>query len=528
VTRPARARHGLVWRLYAVGVVQFLLVALSALLIGYVMSRMARWDTQTLIARLKPLSNDPAALAREVKELGTREHLLISIYDADGHLLLSNVEPALRAPLFGGRLHPPPPNDDRPPPDDDRPPPDDDRPPPDDDRPPLAHARPAPDDPEHLLEFGPRGPPVPPGFSDLPHLGGPAFHGGHPPPFDNFARFEVNGRDALLVARFEHPKPSPLPPILTLFAGLAVLGVGALLTARWIARPLSQLSRMAVSLGKGDLRARSELARNDEVGEVARAFDEMAERIQKLLQAEKELLANVAHELRTPLARIRVALEIAGEGDAETARHSLAEIAVDLSELEALIDDVLTAARFELSEDITQRSSFSLHLQPIAAQTIGERAAERFRSRHPARPFETYFAPDSGMVEADPVLLRRVLDNLLENAHKYSPDPDAKITLSVFAQGDRACFSVSDHGLGIPAEDLPRVFTAFFRGERSRSRGTGGVGLGLTLAQRIVEAHRGSIEASSTVGQGSVFRAFLPRQRGAESAPESGAEPRPA
>ena len=105
---------------------------------------------------------------------------------------------------------------------------------------------------------------------------------------------------------------------------------------------------MAVSLGQGDLRVRSELERNDELGEVARAFDEMAERIQKLLQAEKELLANVAHELRTPLARIRVALEIAGEGDAETARVSLAEIAVDLAELEALINDVLTAARFEL------------------------------------------------------------------------------------------------------------------------------------------------------------------------------------
>ena len=513
MTRPTRPRHGLVWRLYAVGVVQFLLVALSALLIGYVMNRMAHWDMQSLSARLKPLSNDPAALEREVKELGAREHLPISIYDADGHLLLSNVEPALRAPLFGGRHRPPPP--------------DDDRPPPDDDRPPILHARPPPD-PEHLLEFGPRGPPqVPPAFSDLPHLGGPGFHGGHPPPFDNFARFEVNGRDALLVARFERPKPSPLPPILTLFAGLAVLGVGALLTARWIARPLSQLSRMAVSLGKGDLRARSELARNDELGEVARAFDEMAERIQKLLQAEKELLANVAHELRTPLARIRVALEIAGEGDAETARLSLAEIAVDLSELEALINDVLTAARFELSEDIAHGSSFSLHLEPIAAQTIGERAAERFQSRHPARPFEAHFAPDSGMVEADPVLLRRVLDNLLENAHKYSPDPNAKITLSVFAQGERACFSVSDHGLGIPAEDLPRVFTAFFRGERSRSRGTGGVGLGLTLAQRIVEAHGGSIEASSTVGEGSVFRAFLPLQRGARSATEPGAEARP-
>jgi signal transduction histidine kinase len=292
--------------------------------------------------------------------------------------------------------------------------------------------------------------------------------------------------------------------------GLIVLGVGAYLTARWIARPLRQLSQMAVSLGKGDLRVRSELERNDELGEVARAFDEMAERIQKLLKAEKELLANVAHELRTPLARIRVALEIAAEGDAETARVSLAEIAVDLAELEALINDVLTAARFELVDGVTQSSSFELHLEEIPAQTIGERSAERFRLRHPERPFEANFAADAGTVNADPVLLRRVLDNLLENAHKYSPDPSSQVTLTVSPREARTCFAVGDHGMGIPAEDLPRVFTAFFRGERSRSRGTGGVGLGLTLAERIIEAHGGTIEASSAVGQGTEFRVFLP------------------
>jgi signal transduction histidine kinase len=496
MTRAPRARTGLVWRLYAVGVVQFLLVTLSAVLIGYVVTRLPRWDMQSLSARLKPHANDTAALTRAMQELRAHDRLLISLYDDDSHLVASNVEPALRAPRFGGKNQPPPRGDDRPPFEDDRP---------------------------SLDDHGPPGPPPgdlfgPPFGVPPPHFEHDGFHGPPPPP-DNFARFDVNGREGLLVARFEHQKPSALPPILTMIFGLIVLGVGAFLTARWIARPLSQLSRMAVSLGKGDLRARSELIRNDELGEVARAFDEMAERIQKLLLAEKELLANVAHELRTPLARIRVALEIAAEGDAETARVSLAEIAVDLAELEALINDVLTAARFELVDGVTQSSSFSLHLAQIGAQTIGERSAERFRVRHPTRPFEAHFEPNSGVVDADPVLLRRVLDNLLENADKYSPDPSSRVTLSVFAQGDRACFSVSDHGMGIPPEDLPRVFTAFFRSERSRSRGTGGVGLGLTLAQRIVEAHGGTLEVSSTVGEGTVFRALLPTV--ATSAPPS-------
>jgi signal transduction histidine kinase len=465
-----------------------LLVALSAVLIGYVVAKLPRWDMQTLSARLKPLANDPVALVHEMNELRTHERLLISIYDEENHLHASNVEPALRAPRFGGRRR-------------------------GDARPIGEDARPHHDEPPEPLE--PLGPPPDPPPDELgpPHFGaGPPHFGGHgfngPP--DNFARFELNGHEGLLVARFEHSKPTALPPILTMIFGLLVLGVGAFLTARWIAQPLLQLSRMAVSLGKGDLRVRSELRRNDELGEVARAFDEMAERIQKLLQAEKELLANVAHELRTPLARIRVALEIAAEGDAETARVSLAEIAVDLAELEALINDVLTAARFELVDGVTQSSSFSLHKEPIAAQTIAERSAERFRVRHAGRPFELHCEPNSGTVDADPVLLRRVLDNLLENAHKYSPDPSSQVTLSVFAQGERACFSISDHGMGIPEEDLPRVFTAFFRSERSRSRGSGGVGLGLTLAQRIVEAHAGTIEVTSNVGQGTVFRAFLP------------------
>jgi two-component system OmpR family sensor kinase len=475
-----RSRAGLVWRLYAVGLVQFLLVVLSALMIGFVMSRLpGRWDMQSLTARLEPLGNDRAALARELQELHTNDKLLVSLYDEHEQLLVSNVVPALLSPRLGGTWPPPAAPDFR--------------------GPPLApppFSTPPP--------FGPRDEPERFNGPDGPHFGSP-----DGPP-DTFARFELNRKTCLIVVRFPHHRPSPVPIVLTMLSGVLVLGVGAFLTARWIARPLSQLSRVAISLGQGDLRARSELTRSDEVGDVARAFDEMAERIQRLLQNEKELLANVAHELRTPLARIRVALEIASEGDAATVRSSLAEIAVDLAELEALINDVLTAARFELVDGMARSAGFALHLEEIPPQMIGERSAERFRSSHPDRPFSAEFSNISGVIAADPVLLRRVVDNLLENAHKYSPEPNSHIALQVSEVGERACFAVTDQGMGVPSEDLPRVFTAFFRGERSRSRGTGGVGLGLTLAKRIIEAHGGSIEVESTIGKGSTFRAWLP------------------
>jgi two-component system OmpR family sensor kinase len=490
-------RTGIVWRLYAVGVVQFSLVVLAAVTIGFVLGKLpGHWDMQSLSARLKPFGNDPVALTRELQELRASDQLLVSLYDEQERLLVSNVVPALRAPHLGDHWPPPPPFDDRP------------------------HGGLLGSPPGVLLGgppsgSAPEGPPLftppPPHFNDA--AGGPA------PPPDTFARFELNGRDCLIVVRFAHPRRTPLPIVLTMLAGLLVLGVGAFLTARWIARPLSRLSQMATSLGQGDLRARSELTRDDELGEVARAFDDMAERIQRLLQTEKELLANVAHELRTPLARIRVALEIASEGDAETVRSSLSEITVDLAELEALINDVLTAARFELVDGMSPSAGFALHLEEIAPRTIGERSAERFRVRHPGRPFSAQFEAISGAIDADPMLLRRVVDNLLENAHKYSPDAGTPISLKVSELAQRACFEISDHGMGIPSEDLPRVFTAFFRGERSRSRGTGGVGLGLTLAKRIVEAHGGSIEVESTVGVGTTFRARLPLHAG--SAPIS-------
>ena len=462
-------RSGLVWRLYAVGLVQFSLVVLCAVGIGYALMHLpSRWDMQTLSARLKPMASDRAALARELQELRAREKLLISIYDDEDRLLVSNVVPALRAPHLGD----------------------------------LGTGRPA------LDNAGPPGPPplfsVPP-----PHFGGPS-KGPHRGPPDTYGRFELEGRECWLIARFERQRPSQWPLYVTLLAGVLIFGVGSLLTARWIVRPLSRLSQMATSLGQGDLRVRSELNRNDEVGDVARAFDDMAERIQRLLQTEKELLANVAHELRTPLARIRVALEIASEGDAAAARASLAEISVDLGELEALINDVLTAARFELAEGVTPSAGFNLHLQALEPASVAERASELFRARHPNRPFSSQIEPVAGLIEADPVLLRRVLDNLLENAHKYSPELDTEIRLALIERDSRVCFEVRDRGMGISTEDRPHVFSAFFRGERSRSRGTGGVGLGLTLAKRIVEAHGGTIEVESTVGEGSTFRAFLP------------------
>lgn len=288
---------------------------------------------------------------------------------------------------------------------------------------------------------------------------------------------------------------------------LVVVSVSSWLLARSLTRPLRRLSDAARALGGGDLSARTGLQRADELGEVARAFDEMADRVAALLRAEKELLASISHELRTPLARIRVALDLAAEGDAEVARESLADIAGDLDELERLISDVLTAARLDLGSGGVP----PLRRERLAPEALLEQAAARFRGAHPERPLTCEIEGGLAEIDGDPVLLRRVIDNLLENAHKYTERPEAPVSLRARkAPGGGVEIEVTDQGIGISAEDLPRVFRPFFRADRSRTRATGGLGLGLALSRRIVEAHGGAIALRSELDRGTSALVSLP------------------
>jgi signal transduction histidine kinase len=292
---------------------------------------------------------------------------------------------------------------------------------------------------------------------------------------------------------------------------LVVVGVASWLLARALTVPLRGLSTAARRLGEGDLAARTGLTRTDELGEVARAFDEMADRVSGLLRAEKELLASVSHELRTPLARIRVALDIATEGDAATARESLGEIAGDLDELERLISDVLAAARLDL--DVSSGGLPPLRKARISVEELVEQAAGRLRSAHPGRPLEVRVGEGLPAVEVDPVLLRRVLDNLLENAHRYTDPAEAPVRIEAQAlDATRVEIAVVDPGIGIAPEDMKRIFQPFFRADRSRNRATGGLGLGLMLARRIVEAHGGQLTIQSELHRGTRALVVLPAE----------------
>lgn len=314
--------------------------------------------------------------------------------------------------------------------------------------------------------------------------------------------------------RFRFRRPLSRQVILAAIVLSTVL-LGSLLFARSLAVPLRRLTHVARAFGNGQLSARARLSRRDELGAVASAFDDMADRITTLLHSQRELLANVSHELRTPLARIRVALDLAAEGDAEAARDALANISTDWGDLERLVEDVLAAARLDLGASVP--GGLPLRRDQVSLAELAQAVSQRYQVVYPSEHLELELAPDVPTIEGDVSLLRRVIDNLIDNARKYS-EPGSPVTLRIRRDGAGVVLAVIDRGMGIDAADLPHIFTPFFRADRSRTRKTGGVGLGLTLVRRIVTAHGGTVDVKSLIGRGTEVFVRLPTVMGDDKA----------
>jgi signal transduction histidine kinase len=272
-----------------------------------------------------------------------------------------------------------------------------------------------------------------------------------------------------------------------------VLGGGAWLLARGLTRRLATLERDTTLFAGGDLAHRSSLvddAPRDEIDQLAVAFNDMAGKIESLLNGQRTLLANVSHELRTPIARMRVLAEILQERIEQSARpddanlqrieKGLVEMNEDLAEVEVLINDLLTSGRLELGRDgVLQRG-------PIRVTSFLDRLARRFDATVTCDPADLE-------LEADQLLLERLLSNLLGNARRACPD--GTVSLACVAEGDTVLFSVEDEGPGIPPEDREIIFEPFARLDGARDRDRGGVGLGLHLCRQIALAHGGTIRA---------------------------------
>jgi len=283
-----------------------------------------------------------------------------------------------------------------------------------------------------------------------------------------------------------------------LFVVLSTLVLaGAYVFMRLILRPLKGLTEGVEQISKGNLEHQVPIQRCDELSELAEAFNSMTLQIKKMLHAKERLMLDVSHELRSPLTRLKVALEFLPEG---ATKESLKE---DLAVMESMITEILETARL--------RDGYAkLNLEEIDLVSLVQSVLAGFTGSSPAVAVEE--VPASMPLVVDPELCRTVLKNIITNAIKYSGSDKGPVSVSLYCNSSFAVIQVRDRGMGIPEEDLPYIFEPFYRVEKSRSQTIKGYGLGLNLCKTIMEAHNGRIEIESSPGEGTTVTLSFPEK----------------
>ena len=289
----------------------------------------------------------------------------------------------------------------------------------------------------------------------------------------------------------------PHTPAIGFLAALALLAlavaIGAYPLARRLARRLERLQTRVEALGAGDLATRVEVEGKDEIAALARSFNRAAERIQTLVEAQRDTLAAASHELRSPLARIRMAVELLAENEDPTLRGRIER---DVEELDELIEEILLASRLNTLE--RPRHLERIDLQALAAEEAARAGAD--------------FAGDPATVKGEGRLLARLIRNLLDNASRHAPGSPALVELAV--HDGRALLRVSDRGPGVPEAEREKIFEPFYRRpaeaadqDESDDRS---VGLGLSLVRQIARRHGGEAACLPRDGGGACFEVSLP------------------
>lgn len=276
--------------------------------------------------------------------------------------------------------------------------------------------------------------------------------------------------------------------VLTLLVTVGVVVVAHLVLRRLL-RPLRALGDGVARLGGGELGVRLPRTTRDEFGQLTDGFNDMAARVRDMVVARERLLVDVSHELRSPLARMKVALALLPDD-----RHR-ARLADDVTEMERLVAELLELERLRTPRGIAATRG---DLIPIVREV-----ADRYLGVHPG---VRVAAPEGvAAAEVDGAKVRMVLRNLLDNAVKHAVPDSAPITVSVHRADDAVVVRVADDGHGVPAGEAARLFEPFYRADRSRSKDTGGYGLGLSICQRVMEAHAGTIVVEAWTGRGATF-----------------------
>ncbi len=309
---------------------------------------------------------------------------------------------------------------------------------------------------------------------------------------------------------------SVMAPILRYFlwGGLAAVLLAVVLTfllSRPLLAPVRALTSTALLLGQHDFSKRVQTKDRGELGDLARAFNTMADDLEKAEKLRRDLVADTAHELRTPLANIQGYLEAIRDGVLQPDSATIESLFEEATLLRRLIDDLQELA-------LADAGKLQLIRQPEDIAQVINQATIAIQAQAAAKGLTVSRDVPEGLplCDIDAQRILQVLHNLLGNAIAHTP-PGGSITLGARPVEEGVEVSVTDTGVGIPAEELPRIFERFYRVDKSRSRATGGHGLGLTIAKRLVEAHGGQITAQSEPGKGSRFSFTVPAAQSAVS-----------
>lgn len=302
-----------------------------------------------------------------------------------------------------------------------------------------------------------------------------------------------------------------------LWGGLVAVAIAIVMTfllSRRALAPMRALSASAQAIGRGDFSQRAKVKDRGDLGELAKAFNTMADDLQRLEKLRQDLVADTAHELRTPLSNVRGYLEAIRDGVVKPDTTTINSLSEEVGLLSRLVDDLQELALAEagqLKMEIQAEDAGDIVNQAVAAARAAAMSKGVGLSANVNDPLP--------QCKADPDRIRQVLHNLLNNAITHTPS-GGTIAMEARLLDGFIEISVKDSGEGIPAEELPNIFERFYRVDKSRARTTGGYGLGLTIAKRIVEAHGGTIQVTSELGKGSRFAFTLPVA--VAVAPESG------
>ncbi len=320
-------------------------------------------------------------------------------------------------------------------------------------------------------------------------------HDGRP-----FILMDHGGRQYLLFFRhtpFRETRVEWIPVLAGLVAGMLFLSY---MLVRRLFRPLEWLNEGVREASRGNLDHGVAIRGRGELSELSTAFNEMTGRIRGMIRAREQLLLDVSHELKTPLTRIKVALELGRENMASVVRRNLGE-------METMISELLETARLDSGPG-------ALSLMPVDLGALVRETASAFQDSRPGIRVDEVPASLEAVVDGKRV--RTVLRNLLENALKYSGQQDRPVEVSLAREDGRVVLTVRDYGYGIPEADRASIFEPFYRVDKSRNKETGGYGLGLSLCRKIVQAHGGEItldlaEGAGAAGRpGTVFKASIP------------------